>query len=400
MTVPWPLTAAVVLGSFALLFARQIRGYPADRAVTAAGGAVVLLVLGVLTPAQALGGIDSSTLLLLFGMMVHVEGLARSGFYGHAAARLVNWAGTPRRLALGTLCLAAVTSALALNDATVLLVTPILVRATAGTDVDPVPSLIALVLGANVGSAATPLGNPQNAYILARSPLTASAFVAALAPVALVSLAVAAVAVAFLAPASGDIPSTEVPEYDRRWAAGSVGFVAATFVLLLAFPTLDPGVVAAATAVAHLVFLQLARREPGGEVLRDVDWSLLVLFAGMFVLVAGLRTTPVVPALEAHVSGGATLGVAAFALSNLVSNVPAVLVLSTGVSTSQGWLVLSAVSTLAGNATPIASAASLIVLEGAARRGVDVPVKRLTLVGLPVAVVSSALAVAVLVALP
>lgn len=397
MVVPWPLTALVVFGSFALLFSRRIRGYPVDRAVTAAAGGVLLLVLGVLDPHEALAGIDASTLLLLFGMLVHVEGLARSGFYGYAAARLVNWASTPRRFAVGTLCLAAGLSALALNDATVLLVTPILVRATEGTDVDPVPPLVALVLGANVGSAATPLGNPQNAYILAHSPLTMRTFVVTLAPVAFVALCVAAVAVVAVTPRTGTIPSTAVPDYDRPWAALSVAFVAATFVLLFARSGLDPGVVAASTAVAHLACLQLARREPGGDVLRSLDWSLLVLFAGMFVLVAGLRTTPVVPALEAAVADGVTLGVATFALSNLVSNVPAVLALSTGITSQQGWLVLSAVSTLAGNATPVASAASLIVLEGAARRGVDLPVRRLVLVGFPVAAVSSAFAIAMIV---
>ncbi|GAD52795.1 arsenic efflux pump protein [Halarchaeum acidiphilum MH1-52-1] len=397
MPLPWPVTVAVVVAAFALLFARQVRGYPTDRAVTAAAGAALLVALGVLSPDAALGSIDASTLLLLFGMMVHVECLARSGFYGRAAARLVNWAGTPRRLALGTLVLAAVCSALALNDAAALLLTPVLVRATADANVDPAPALIALVLGANVGSVATPLGNPQNAYVLARSPLTAGEFVAALLPVALVSLAVAAVAVALVAPRSGVVPPADVPDYDRAWAAGSVGFVALTFAILFLRPGLDPGAVAAGTAVAHLVALQIARREPGGDVLRDVDWTLLVLFGGMFVLVAGLRTTPVVPALEAHVAGGPSLGVAAFALSNLVSNVPAVLVLSTGVSAQQGWLVLAASATLAGNATPVASAASLIVLEGAARRGVDLRVKRLVAVGLPVSLVTSALAVALLV---
>ncbi|MBP2251929.1 Na+/H+ antiporter NhaD/arsenite permease-like protein [Halarchaeum solikamskense] len=157
-----------------------------------------------------------------------------------------------------------------------------------------------------------------------------------------------------------------------------------------------PWPLTAALVVAAFALL-FARREPGGEVLRDVDWTLLVLFVGMFVLVAGLRTTPIVPALEAHVIDGLSLGAAAFALSNLVSNVPAVLVLSAGVSTHEGWLVLSAVATLAGNATPVAFAASLIVLEGAARRGVDFPVRCLVAVGLPVSVVTSALAVALLV---
>ncbi|WP_256562688.1 SLC13 family permease [Halomarina pelagica] len=380
-----------------MLAVRRVRGYPLDRPTTAAGGAVLVLAIGAISTERALAAVDAGTLLLLFGMMVHVEALALSGFYGWCAARLVALAGTVRRLTLGTLVLASVLSAIALNDAVVLLLTPILLRALAETDteVDVVPTLLAVVLGANVGSVATPLGNPQNAYVLSRSGLSAAEFIAALAPVAAVALVVAALALVPFTPRGLTLAPVDAPAFDRTGAAASLCFLGATLTVLVVRPDLDPGAVAASLGVAHVAWLQATRQIPGDVVLDGIDWGLLVLFTGMFVLVGALEGTVVTDAL-ARVGGGFELAAATFVLSNLVSNVPAVVLLSTAVSTPDGWLVLAAVSTLAGNATPIASAATLIVLEQASGADVEIPVLRVVLVGTPVALATTLVAVLML----
>jgi len=389
------LVVTVVLGSFLLLLVADARSFPLDRATTSAAGALTLVALGLLSPGRALASIDGSTLLLLFGMMVHVDALSRSEFYGWTAARLTSRARTPRRLVLGTLVLSAGLSTVALNDATVLLLTPVVLHALSDTDVDPVPALVAIVLGANVGSVATPLGNPQNAYVLSQGGVTAAAFVVHLAPVALVSLVVTGLLLSSTYPSGPELETSPPPDFDRRWAVVAGGFLFVTLALLLAFPTVNPGVLATGTAVVSVVWMRVFRGVGGADVLVDVNWGILVLFAGMFVLVGGLETTPLVADL-AGLGGGWPLAGATFALSNAVSNVPAVVLLSSVVHGQQSWLVLAGVSTLAGNATPIASAATLIVLERAARRGVDVPVSRVVRIGFPVAVVTSALAVAML----
>lgn len=123
-----------------------------------------------------------------------------------------------------------------------------------------------------------------------------------------------------------------------------------------------------------------------------------MLFAGLFALVAGLDGTALLETVEA-VGGGLPLAVAAFVLSNLVSNVPAVVLLATAIpkAPTADWLLLAAVSTLAGNTTPIASAATLITLEAAADRQVDVPIRRLLLLGVPLSVLTTAIAVGMLV---
>ena len=389
------LVIAVVFCTFGLLFFNQIRVYPLSRSLTSATGAVVVLAIGAISPDEALASVDTSTLLLLFGMLAHVEALSRSGFYGWAGSYLVDFTGTARRLTVGTLVVAAAFSSVALNDATVLLLTPILVGVIRNADIDPVPPLIAVVLGANIGSAATPLGNPQNAYILNRSGLTSVEFVAHLAPVALVCLLIAALVLVPITAAGTTLPSIPVPDIDERWALSSVAFLLATFVLLIAFPNSDPGIIAASMGILHISWLQLFRRVPGEEILHGMDWSIIVLFVGIFVLVGSLEETSLMELVSGFGAGWRFAGLT-FVLSNLISNVPAVVLLSSGVTSQSGWLVLSAVSTLAGNATPIASAATLIALQQAARRGVDISIWRLLSVGVPVAIVTSAVAVLML----
>ncbi|KZN26488.1 arsenic resistance protein ArsB [Haladaptatus sp. R4] len=386
------LVIAVVLVTFGLLFFNQIRVYPLSRSLTSATGAVVVLAIGAISPDEALASVDTSTLLLLFGMLAHVEALSLSGFYGWAGSYLVDYTGTARRLTVGTLVLAAVLSTFALNDATVLLLTPILVKVVRNADVDPIPPLIAVVLGANIGSVATPLGNPQNAYILNRSGLTSVEFVTHLAPVAFVCLFVAALVLVPITTSGVPLPEVPVPDIDEEWALSSLAFLLATFVLLILFPDADPGIIAASMGILHISWLQLFRRVPGEDVLHGMDWSIIVLFVGIFILVGSLEQTSLMSVVGGFGAGWRFAGLT-FVLSNLISNVPAVVLLSSGVSGDAGWLVLSAVSTLAGNATPIASAATLIVLQQAARRGVDISIVRLLSVGLPVSILTSAIAV-------
>ena len=388
------VATAVVLCTFGLMFVRRIGRYPLSRSVTAAGGAVALVALGIVPPERALESISVQTLLLLFGMLVHVAALARSGFYEWTAAKLVALAVTPRRLTLGALVLSAVLSALALNDATVLLLTPVLVVAAKEGGVDPVPPVLAVVFGANIGSVATPLGNPQNAFVLAASDLTTVEFAG-------VSLLVAGLFLVPITPPEGTLAIPEPPDLDRGWAVSSSAFVIATLALLFVLPDIGAGTIAASMGIVHLVWLQAFRQVPGNDVFEATDWSILVLFGGLFALIAGLDGTALLAFVEG-VSSGLPLAVTAFVLSNLVSNVPAVVLLSAGIPAAAGgdWLLLAAVSTLAGNATPIASAATLIALEAATDRDVHVPLWKLLALGIPLSVVTSAIAVGVLIALP
>jgi Na+/H+ antiporter NhaD/arsenite permease-like protein len=254
---------------------------------------------------------------------------------------------------------------------------------------------VAVVLGANIGSLATPLGNPQNAYILSHSPLTTVEFVRVLAPVAGLGLGIAGVMLLPLTDEHSFSIELSVSDLDQAWAVSSSGLLLLTVALLAALPEVNPGVIAASMGILHIAWLQAFRRVPGNKILGNIDWDIIVLFVGIFVLVGGLEGTVLVRTLEEFTRGWPLAG-ATFVLSNLVSNVPAVVLLSAAITDQQGWYVLAAVSTLAGNATPIASAATLIVLDQSSRNGVNVSVRRLIRIGLPVAVVTSVAAVVVL----
>ena len=395
MTVTDALVLGVTGGTFALLARPRIGSVPFSRAITSAAGAVIVVALGVLSPAAALDSLDATTLLLIFGMLCHVEALRRSGGYEWLATELADRAPTGRWLTLGALGLSALLSALALNDATVLLLTPVFVTATRRADLDPVLPLLGVVIGATAGSLATPLGNPQNAFILSQSGLTTVSFVATLFPVTLAVLAVSAVILALFADPTDIEVDVEPPAVDTRWALISAGFVLSTLVALLAFPGVDPGALAAAIGIAHLAWLQVFRRVPGTDVLHDVDWGILVMFAGIFVIVGALERIGASSVLGT-ITNTATLPGTTFVLSNLVSNVPAVILLSTTVTTTHGWFALAAASTLAGVATPIGSAATLIVLDQAEREGVDISLVRLLRVGIPVSILSTLVALGVL----
>ena len=177
-------------------------------------------------------------------------------------------------------------------------------------------------------------------------------------------------------------------------------FVLGTLVLLLVFPDVGAGTIAASMDVIYLTWLQGFRRVPGNDVFEETDWSILVLFGGLFALIAGLDGTTLLAFVES-VGSGLPLAIVAFVLSNLVSNVPAVVLLSAGIpeAASGDWLLLAAVSTLAGNATPIASAATLIALEAATDRDVHVSIRRLLILGIPLSIVTSIIAVGMLIVL-
>jgi Na+/H+ antiporter NhaD/arsenite permease-like protein len=389
------LAVGITGGTFALLARPRIGDIPLSRAITSAVGALLIVFLGYLSPEQALASLDTTTLLLLFGMLCHVEALRRSGCYEWAAAVLVERAATARQLTLGSLGLSALLSAVALNDATVLLLTPVLVTATRAGDIDPVLPLLAVILGANIGSLATPLGNPQNAFILAESGITTSTFVTTLVPVTVVVLTLAAVVLWAIGDRTPVQAGIDRPTIDMGWSLASGAFVVATLGVLVFFPSGQPGVLATTMGIAHIVWLQLFRQVPGAEIVQDLDWSILVMFAGIFVLVGALEQAGVAQLLTTA-TRQFSLATLTFVLSNLVSNVPAVVLLAHTAGSTGEWFVLAAVSTLAGVATPIGSVATLIVLDQARRENVEISLWQLLKIGFPLAVATSMAAVGVL----
>jgi Na+/H+ antiporter NhaD/arsenite permease-like protein len=260
---------------------------------------------------------------------------------------------------------------------------------------------VALVTAANIGSAATITGNPQNMLIGLSSGLPYVTFTARLAPVALAGLALAWVVLVVVyrrefAPGPFDTTTT-LPA--RRYRPLLRKSLLATALMLAAFVLGAPIPLAALGAAALTL---VTRRLKPQRVFREIDWSLLVFFAGLFVVTGALETTGLSQrlfALAEPVAQSSVAGLAGVAvlLSNLVSNVPAVLLFRSFIpqfaDPPRAWLTLAAATTLAGNLTLLGSVANLIVAETARQRGVHLSFGEYLKAGVPITVLTLAAAV-------
>ncbi|HLK12729.1 MAG TPA: anion transporter [Candidatus Binatia bacterium] len=395
--VAWVIFLLTYLG----LAAGGVPGLRIDRSGIALVGATAMLVTGVVSRGEAVRAVDWGTLALLFGMMVVVGHLRLSGFF----ERLADWtlARVRRPLALlaATVAVAGVLSAFLVNDVVCLALTPLVLHVAERRRLDPVPYLVGLATGANVGSTATMTGNPQNMIIGSLSHVPYLRFAARLAPVAALGLVLdlALVAAFYRRALARGVPLAPEPAtlrprrpFQRRTLAVTAAAVALFFA----------GLPIALVALGAAAVLLLIGARPA-LVYRHVDWGLLVMFAGLFVVVDGFERRVVArwglaswAPLHAHPV--ALVSAVSAVLSNVVSNVPAVLVLKPIVASlarpEDGWLALAMASTLAGNLTLLGSVANLIVIEGARRRGVSVSFWEYCRVGAPLTLLTLALGVA------
>ncbi len=345
-------------------------GYRMNRAAIALTGAALLIVVGVLDLERAWGALDPNTLAFLFGVMVLNAHLGYAGFFQLVLNRLVHLARTPLGLLVWLTFATGVLSALFLNDTIAILFTPLVLEMTRQLRLPPVPYLLALAGATNLGSVATLTGNPQNILVGSFSGISFLDFAAALTPVALAGLLLQVVLLYALYPA---VRSTRalppLPEMRFRLNRGLL-FKGAwvTLALLVAFLLDYPLAQAALVAAGILLWSRRLRSE---RFFLRVDWELLVLFAGLFMVTEAVKLLGLLEPLQPLAAAPWGLLWVTAGLSNLISNVPAVLLLHPLIpqGDTQGWLLLAAASTLAGNLTLLGSVANLIVAEAARREG-------------------------------
>ncbi len=377
-----------------------------DRAGIALVGATAALVLGIVTFPQAVEAVDFATIALLFGMMVVVAYLRLGGFFRLLASRVLSRARTPVGVLAAVVGLSGLLSAFLVNDVVCLALGPIVLTLARRVRRHPTPYLVALATAANVGSTATITGNPQNMIIGGLSHVPYGRFAARLGPVAAVGLVLvfAIVLVAFRSALFTETAEDARPSIAPDDPAGMPDrqlLPKGVTVLLGLIACFFAGVPVEIAALGAAAVLMLGRQRPE-RLYAQIDWNLLVMFAGLFVVVAGFELRVVSTWNLGWVASSGTtpvgtLSSATAALSNLVSNVPAVLLLKSIVSSmapaarEHAWLTLAMASTLSGNLTPVASVANLIVLEGARRQGVRVSLWDYCRVGVPLTIVTLAL---------
>lgn len=371
------LAAAIIAITYVGVAVGRVPLLRMNRATIALVGAAALVLTGAISEQQALAAIDTGTILLLAAMMVINVNLRLAGFFGLATGRVMRLARTPRVLLALIIMASGMLSAIFLNDPICLMFTFPLIDLIRRLGRSPEPYLVGLATAANVGSVATITGNPQNLIIGQSSGIPYFTFLMHLAPVAIIGLAICWLVILLVYPQEfrGVLPAvawSDPPVFSpllRRVMLVTLG-------LLIAFLTGFPIVSSACVAAGVLL---VSRLKPGK--LLEIDWQLLAFFAGLFVVTGAIEVTGLgsqLFTLAASVlrNSVASLTIATAALSNLVSNVPAVLLLRPEMSTmpdpQRAWLTLAMASTLAGNLTLLGSAATLIVVELAALKGVRV----------------------------
>ena len=395
MIIAW----AIFLVSYFVFAVGRLPGTKIDRPAMAVIGAVLMFAFGVLSPAQATASIDFSTLVLLFAMMLIVASLHLAGFFQWVSHLVIEHL-PPRHFLPGVIFTSGILSAFLVNDVVCLVMAPLLLGICKRMKLHPLPYLLGLATASNIGSAATITGNPQNILIGSVSGVSYRDFVAHLGPVALIGLFVDWALLHFIflrsdgkgaQPYPGKIETHhKAPETYLAWPMTVTLGVLAGF--LLGF---SPPLVAAAGGALLLV---QRHREPRA-IYGDVDWSLLVLFLGLFLILGGAEQAGITRELlgfaeRLNLHDSVIFAAVVTLLSNIASNVPTVMLLKGLVpqfhDVHRAWLLLAMSSTLAGNLTITGSVANIIVVEKA-RAEAHISFVEYMKIGVPVTVITMAI---------
>jgi Na+/H+ antiporter NhaD/arsenite permease-like protein len=395
------LTAFLIFaGTYLVIAMGRLPGFRVDRTGAAIVGAALMVAFNILTVDEAWRAIHHETILLLFGMMIVVANLRLSGFFALVSAWVVEHAHRPLILLSGIVAVSGVMSAFFVNDTMCLVLTPLVLDVTRQLRRNPIPYLLGVAMASNVGSVATITGNPQNMMIGSFSGIPYRTFAAALAPVAAAGLVltVAVIAIVYRAEFRGESELRLDHRPVRAHRALLWKSLAASAAMIAAF---FAGLPVAKVALVTGALLLITRRIKPERVYHEIDWRLLAMFAGLFVVIAGIEKTPLAEDVFAWagrfgLDRTAPMSIFTALLSNVVSNVPAVLVFKGFVSRladpAHAWVTLAMSSTLAGNLTVVGSVANLIVIEKA-RREVEISFWEYAKAGVPLTALSLAVGI-------
>lgn len=395
--------------TYLVIASRQLRFLGLDRPAGATVGAVAMVVVGGLPMDAALRAIDLPVVTLLFGILLIAAYLGEARFFGMCAYWVMMRAGSARSLLFGLTFVAGGLSAVLLNDTVCVLLTPLVLAVVIEARLPALPYLLALASAANVGGVVSFSGNPQNMIVgaAAHGTISFAQYLALTLPVGALCLAANAAALIWLFRAAlpaGPLAGRALarPVLDRALTVKALAALVAFAIMALA------GVSLAGAAMSAAAGLMLIARVPPRRAFAGVDWSLLVFFAGLFIVVAGVAHAGVLDRLFAAVAPvvarGDWLGDLGFialvvVASNIVSNVPLVVVAVGWVpympDPRWGYVMLAVASTLAGTLTLFGSVANVIVMEAAGAHG-DIGFWRFLRYGAVLAIVDLVVAFAVL----
>ena len=378
-----------------------------DRPSAAFFGAVAMIVFGVLSFEDAILAIDFDTIALLLGMMIIIATLQIDGFFSLIASKTIAYARNQWRLLIIITFISGIASAFLVNDAVVLLFTPVIIMICRASGLNPLPYLIAEILAANAGSVMAITGNPQNMLIGINSGISYAEFLWKLAPVSLLSMFVIVWVVRLIYPASFRKKTPIVfqgGDFQYHFSSMKRSVPVFLLVILLFFTGHHLNLSIPIIALIGGALILLFGKIKPSKVIEKVDWVLLLFFASLFIVVEGIEQSGLLSRyidanlLSEDMAGIGIIHSLSLILTQIVSNVPYTIVMLPFMKAADSdllWLCLASASTLAGNATIIGAIANLIVIESAEREGISIGFFEFMKTGLIVTIISFAISIGV-----
>ncbi|MBO7276361.1 MAG: anion transporter [Bacteroidales bacterium] len=353
-----------------------------DRPSAAFIGAVAMLAFSIVSFEEAVSFIDFNTIFLLLGMMIVVASLKFDGFFNLISEKILQYANSRFKLLVGVVFVSGIASAFLVNDAVVLIFTPIIISICSKVKINPLPYLIAEILSSNIGSVMTITGNPQNMLIGLNSGISYVDFLLKLFPISFIGMILCVVVVRWIYKKEFKDKSllNYTPEHNYSFKKMSSSIIIFTLVVLAFFFGKLLGMSIAVIALAGASLIILFGKHKPEKLIKDVDWVLLLFFASLFIVVGAVQKVGILDSilqidLQENLSGLISIHSISLVMSQILSNVPytvLMLPLMNVVDSETLWLALASASTLAGNATIIGAMANIIVIESAANFGVKI----------------------------
>jgi len=368
-----------------------------DRAGVAIIGAVAMMGFGILSFEQATQAINYRTIVILFSMMVIVANLKIAGFFELIGQIVLQKIKSKKALLFTIIFISGILSAFAINDIVCLLFTPVVLFICNKGNCQPIPHLLGLAMASNVGSALTFLGNPQNILIGSLSHISFFDYLKVSSPISILGLVFIYLFISYKykIELNGDLEKVELTEvYFHHYL---ITKTLCTLVLVILFYMSGFDIVLLASLGA--AFLLITRRVKPNKIYTSIDFNLLIIFIGLFVIVGGIETSGLLTTLNFYLPPEQMLDLNFFALvsiilSNIVSNVPAVLLLQYYISPNDAilkWQALALLTTFAGNLTIFGSIANLIVVEIAKKSNIHITAREYFRIGFPLTIILSIL---------
>lgn len=379
------------------------------RTAAAMAGAVVLILTGVMSADKALSYIDFNTIGVLVGMMIFVAIVRRSGMFEYIAVRAAKAVhGDPWKIMVAFTLITAVLSAILDNVTTVLLVGPMSIAIARMLKIDPVPFLMGQILASNVGGTATLIGDPPNIMIGSAAHLSFMDFLDNTGFVVLFILAVLILLMKIVYEKKielGTVDTGAVENLDPSKSITNRALMKKGIIVLICvivgFMFHDKlGIESSVIALTAAAVMLIIGREDVNEAIQDVEWTTILFFMSLFVVVGGLTETGIIKELASKIIDATdghpmvTMLVLLWAsalLSSILDNIPFVATLiplilamqADGMDVTSFWWAISLGACLGGNGTMIGASANVVLSDISTKHGYPITFKSYLKVGMP-----------------